>query len=142
MNRTETGGRTHFPAIRLSRCRIGEEVESISIRKGIFSDGRPFIEETWYEDIYMLTVFMPPSGLKADDYFVLDEDLATVPPVYEEVRDCLIREGYRPWLFVDSARVSICCCGADDDRLLSINIVLEDGALISGIPFLPKNYRE
>ena len=91
-----------------------EAVDSIFTNKGVFLDGRPYIEECWSGcGCTMLTVFMPSNGFDVYDQWEPYLHLKKAP---EDLRGYLEKQGYDL-----SNGAEIECFGADTDRLLSIN---------------------
>jgi len=108
-----------FNKIDLNKYRI-EEVSSIYSREGIFSDGRPYIEECWAEDgCTMVTIFIPSIGFEIFEKWNTNIRLDKLPA---DIQVYLEKEGYEYDFFAKGT--SILCWGDEIDKLLSINVLV------------------
>jgi hypothetical protein len=110
-----------FNKIDLNKYRT-EEVSSLHVKEGVFSDGRPYIEECWIDYDWrctVVTLFLPSVGFKIFDEWSEDIDLKEIP---DDIQTYLEREGYKHDFF--SKGVSLMCFGRED-KLLSINVLRE-----------------
>lgn len=108
-----------FNKIDLNKYRT-EEVSSIYSREGVFSDGRPYIEECWAEDgCTMVTIFIPSIGFLIYEKWDTDIYLRKLPT---DIQEYFEREGYESNFF--SKGISLRCFGDETDKLLSINVLI------------------
>ena len=108
-----------FNKIDLNKYRT-EEVSSIFSREGVFSDGRPYIEECWADyGCTMLTIFIPSIGFEIFEKWNTNIYLEKLPI---DIQVYLEKEGYEHDFF--SKGVNFRCWGDETDKLLSINVLV------------------
>ncbi|MDR3245245.1 MAG: hypothetical protein LBT50_02295 [Prevotellaceae bacterium] len=113
---------TTFKQIHLTRPPQEEDDELIFSETGNFSDGRPYLHETWcWEHITGMTVFTYPAGFEIENFF--EEGKSFQRKEITDILKYLENEGYDKKRLAEAVSVN-CLLDDDKDKLLSINMVV------------------
>ena len=109
-----------FNNIDLNKYRT-EKVSNISSNKGFFSDSRPYVAECWAADhITMLTVYLSPAGFQIDAHYKRGTSFEN-KAMFQDILDYMVSEKL---ISAIPESASAYCFGSEDDRIVSINIVI------------------